>query len=243
MRADTIDLNIDGHRVRVICEDPDGVTTLRSALVEHLDDEPAPVGFALRRPTADKGMWVLLDRSGFVLARSRTSNEALAVLGSHLAGLVKPPEHTVRVRCRALLAHDASAILAGFPLFVDPPLVERRLERESHRMIDRLAIDIGQGGMLEMSPTPWPELAALPTVTGHTSAPPSPTPIRAMCVSQAADEPPSIGALVAFLAQAVSHRCDRAERLDLAERLATGIIVGVSPHDSSASYRALRELG
>lgn len=240
MRADAIDLNIAGTAVRVICQDLDAIPLLREALADHLIDEPAPLGFSLQMPARENGLQVVVDRSGLVLGRVRTTEESLAVLGSHLAAFLPPPPGTVRMILRALLGDDSTASLAAFPLFVDPPVVERRLERAAHRMIDRLVADLRVDGTLELSPTPWPALAGSDGVAGHAAAPPAPVDVTRLLIPQLADEKPSQAAVVASLACVTAPGAPQHDRLELAERLAAGPVVSVPIAKRGAQYEALR---
>lgn len=103
MRTDALDLDIAGVRMRVVCEDPAGLAFLGAALADHLVDEPAPLGFSLRIPSGRTSFHVLVDRAGSVLARLGSTEDALAVLGSHLAAFIPPPPGTIRLRAQALL--------------------------------------------------------------------------------------------------------------------------------------------
>ena len=239
MGTETLDLQISGSRVRVICENPSSSALLRSALADHLIDEPAEPGFVLKNPERKGGLHILVDRSGFVLGRTRTSEECLGILGSHLAAFVPPPANTTRIHMRALIGDDASAVLAGFPLFVSPPLVERRLERASHRMIDRLAVDIALEGALEMSQTPWPALAELHRVGGHAPAPDRALRIAAILVPHGASARPSFAAAVSFIATMVSTHATQHDRIALAEKIASAKVISVDANERSARYAAL----
>ena len=135
----------------------------------------APIGFVLKAPKVDTGLHLLIDRSGLVLARCRTWQECVAVLGEHLATFVPPPANTVRVHMRAIIRKATSgrdAILAIFPLLSIPPLIERQLERRSQAIVDRLAVDISPDCVLDLAAMPWPELLTGAQAAGHIEADP-----------------------------------------------------------------------
>lgn len=240
MRTNAVDLDLAGTALRVICDDPAGSAWLRSAMAEHVVDEPAPVGFALRVPAASGKFHVLMDRSGFVLARVRSTDEALAVLGRHLAALLPAPADTLRMRARAFIRADSTVVLAAFPLLVDQPVVERRLEQASVRLVDRLVVDMRRDAVLQMASAPWRAFDALPAVVGHADAPAVPLAIDDVLVPQLASESTSKADLVAFLAAISQPGPPVAERLDVAARIADARVVTVPVGDQSALYAALR---
>lgn len=242
MGATTLNLDIFGSRIQVICEDPDGVDLLRSALSAHLVEEEAPLGFVVRPPRAGSRLHVLLDRSGFVLGRTRSTEEALNLLGSHLAVFVPPPSDTIRIRARALIGQDSSAKLAIFSLFTDPPLIERRLTRESHRIIDRLAIDITPEANLHMSPAPWPELADLPTPDAHVPMAERGAAITGILAPQVGKQAPSGALVVSQIASALAPASTHVESLDMAELIRATRVTPVRIDDRSAQYRGLRQM-
>lgn len=238
MRTDPIDLEIAGSLIRVICRSPKASTILRSALEDHLVDEPATPGFVLNEPERGGGFHTLLDRSGFILARTRTPDESVAILGSHLAALLPPPAGTVRIRMRALLRSDGAVVLAAFPLFTVPPVVERRLERSDHRLIDRLAVDMASDGCLLMTPMPW-SLLSTDHGSGHAQVPDGPLKVHATLVPMDSSTVPSLAGVVAFLAREISPLATRQERLSIAERLASNVVLPVDLESRSARYEAL----
>ena len=242
MRTDALDLEIGDTQLRVICEDQDGVALLRTALKEHLVVEAAPLGFVLRSPQNSDRFFVLLDRSGFVLARSRTLDESLAILASHLAVFQPSPSGTTRMKMRALVSDDSTAVLAQFPIFVSPPLVERRLGRTGHRIVDSLAIDVANDGSLQMSPAQWPDLTRMPSPQGHASAPSEPHEIVAALALSPTNHPPSRGALTWMFATGMDGNSSRSERLTLAERLSGVRALPVLPAQGSSAYAALQVL-
>ncbi len=240
VRADAVDLDIAGTLVRVVCEDPAGVAVLRTALADHLVDEPAPLGFSLRVPAGMTKFHLLVDRSGFILARVGTIQEGLAVLGSHLASLIPPPPGTVRIRARVFLRDDATAALAAFPLVVSQPVIERRLQHASLRIVDRLVVDLRLDTHLVMSAAPWPALRDLPIAPGHARAPAEPTPIDTVLIPRLSRDAPSQADLVAFLAAVTCSGASRADRLALAESLTAKRVAVVPVDDPSVMYAPLR---
>jgi hypothetical protein len=240
VRADALDLDIAGTRLRVICEDPAALAALRSALSDQLIDEPAPVGFAMCVPPDASKFHVLLDRSGLVLARVQRSEEGLAVLGSHLGALLPPPAGTVRIRARAILPDDSTAALVAFPLAFRQPLIERRLERASLRVVDRPVVDVGPDMTLQMAASPWPGLSGLPVPAGHAPAPVEPTPIGVVLVPQLKRSEPTQSDLVAHLAALTLPGASHTERLGLAEALLREQLAVVRLDDPAALYAALQ---
>jgi hypothetical protein len=217
VRADAIDLDLFGHQVRVVVEDTRSREALASELREFIIPEPAITGLVMKLPNAESSFHVLLDRSGLVLGRTRSADECLGVLGRYLASFAPPPTNATRHRMRALVNSEGEAVLAVFPLFAHPPVVERRLEREGFRLIDRLAVDV------QLDKFERPSLA-LPTwvpgvgtdgCPGHAGIVRTPIRIEAILVP---DELTSRAMLVAELASSslggpVGTVLDRAELL------------------------------
>ena len=240
MGIGVLDLDIFGTRIRVLCEDAAAVAVLHTALAEHLISEATPHGFSVKVPQRTNGLHVLMDRSGLILGRTQTIEECVALLGSHLAALVPPPPGTTRVRMRALVREDLTAVLACFPVFAAPPLVERRLDRAHYRIIDRLAVDLSPEGGLRMTATPWPALAELHhSVPGHAPAPDVDASVTGILVPSVGPEPPSTAGLVSFIAGSVSPGISHAERISFAEQLASFPVVTVESGNRSAAYLAL----
>lgn len=236
MRDDTIDLNLFGTPIRLICEDAPSRDRLRTDLSEHLIDQPAPVGFALQAPNGARNrLYVLVDRSGLVLARSRSADECLEVLIEHLGVFAPPPPGTVRFRVRALLDENTEAVLALPPTLTFPPLVERRLERANHRMIDRVAVDIGVDGAIKFSPSPWSGTGRSGPPMGHTRAP-SQAPVTTILVPGALATRASVSWSLAAATLGVS---DRQRAMTLAGVLAGARSLPVDPERSLSVYSQL----
>lgn len=244
MRAETLNLDLDGSRVGIIIEGASDLGMLREALAEHLVDSSAPIGFRISAPNRPRHYYVLMDRSGFVLGRSRSIDECIGMLASHLAAFLEPPADTVRLRMRALITAESRAVLAGFPLFTTPPVTERRLERTPYRLIDRIAVDADREGNLGLAPLPWPTLAGLPIPGGHANFGSSPAQIDAVLVPTGHNEETSRAAAVVFLAEAGSPHLSIEERVDFADVLTERRqLIPVTVQDRSTRYRVLNELG
>jgi hypothetical protein len=237
VRTDAVDLELGDHRVRVVCDDADGIEVLRSALVDHVIDQPAPVGFAVRAPSTINGFHVVLDQAGLVLGRLRSSDDALAVLAGHLAGLLPPPAGTVRVRGRVFAADDATASLVCFPLFLTPPAVERRLDRDSICLIDRLAIDVTPDATFRVGPIPWPELAGA-SPAGHRAQLDEPLTVGRVVVAHSGPHELTWPEMVAAVA-ATTVGVSREACFDVAEALAATRFVRVDTNDTAAQYAAI----
>lgn len=235
MRA-AIDLDLFGDHVRVLSDVPEVVDAIQSALSQHVVGRPGPVGFAVRGPERQGGFYCLVDRAGFILARCRTRSGVAAVLIEHLAAFAPAPHGTTRVRLRAVVDEDRGATLLGFPLLATPPVVERRLERQSQRVLDRLVVDLDRGLCLNMTPKPW----RLPDETvprGHASWAHAEVPVDAVLLPARSASDASFADNVAAIAALVSASQERA--LDLAEALA-GRTRLIPTNDSASLYLALR---
>ena len=241
MRADAVDLDIFGNYVRVICAAESEATQLRSDLSGHAVGGPVPVGFIMRPPQPNSKLHVLLDRSGFVLGRSRTSEASLSILKEHLGVFVPPPSTTLRLRMRALLGDDSEVVLVDASLLSTPPVAERRIRREGFQIIDRLAIDIDPSSGLELMPTPWAALSRADRV-GHAETPRAPAPVSGVVVTSSSAEAPTKASRVARIAANFSSKSTISTRLDAAEWLASLPSAHVSFNDPAGIYPALRHL-
>lgn len=240
MGVDSINIDLFGFRLSVVSEDPRSSAVLRSALADHIVDQRFDPGFLLRAPRGDEKFFVLLDRSGLVLCRSRTSGGCLASLASHLAACAPPPAGTYRIHARVLVDDVGGGVLAAFPLFTIPTMTERQLERVGHRMVDRLAVDLTDEGVLTAVETPWPELAALSFPTGHSPATNGSSRITRILLPQVADVAPNRAETVALLAAAIAGLSVQ-DRVAAATTLTELPMVGVPVHSKSARYEALRQ--
>lgn len=112
-----------------------------------------------------------MDRSGFVLGRTRTAAECLAILVRQFGGFSPPAPETVRFRLRVLVSDTGQVLLAGFPLFTEPAPIERRLQRKGFRIVDRLHADVGvsENGDPFIAPPTWDHPLQDLGTTGHLS--------------------------------------------------------------------------
>ncbi len=238
--TEAVDLDITGARVRVLSDHPDVAQQLRTILAGHLTEEPADPGFMIQAPDNPGALHVLVDHSGFVLARTRTAADSIAVLLSHLGALLQPPDDTVRLRMRAVVGPDARAVLTGFPLFSSPPAIEGQLSRVSHRIVDRLVVDITPAGELEMTPAPWldNDNDNDGDIRGHLRPDGRRIEIRSIIVPKAGPDVPSRAQVVAFLARALAGT-SRDVAMSVAERLADKDPAAVDVEDRNGVYEAL----
>ncbi len=226
VEAAPVDIELGGVGLRVASDDPGLATRLADALAEHAVGEAQPLGFMLHAPEDERGFYMVTDRSGFVLGRTRTLDQALAVTGGHLSVLVPPPEGTLRLRLRAVVSsRDGSVKLVTWPLLAAPPAVERRLEASRHRIIDRVAVDIDPlSASLRLSPVPWPALAHLDPGPGHVAPGADPRRVRALlAVAFPGAAEPTPGQVAHALAAAAIGVVDRDRLLDAAAEIASSI--------------------
>ncbi len=217
MRADALDLSIGEHQLRVVLPDGGSLAILADAFRDYLMDEPAPPAFRVKPPDGQGDFYVLLDRSGFILARSRTSEGCMAVLGGILAGLEPVPAGSVRLPLRAV-ANDEGVVLASFPLFRVPALIERRLERIGYRIVDGLMVDIDQDLLLSRSAPKWAGSQAPQLPPGHCDDKIDRSEVSAVLMPRVGSVAPTRAQSIAFLA--AGDPSFRNQSLDVAERLA-----------------------
>lgn len=235
-----VNLELFGTRLRVVCDTAPNAEMLRSAMRDHVIAESADLGFVIRAPADHRRLYLVLDRSGLVLGRTASSTEAVVMLSRHLASFLPPPPNTVRLRAR-LLVKGAFANLAGWPLFTDIPVVERRLERIGFRIVDRLIVDLRRDGAVSFAPSPWRDLAEQCEIAGHASVSDGPFELQAVMVPQVTRADPSRASVIAFLAGTMIGDADRHDRLDLAEVLSALPIRPVGLDDRAARYQALEK--
>ena len=240
-----VDLDLFGTPIRVLAELPEAGAAVRSAFADYLYEDASPVGFVLKAPQNAGGFHVLVDRSGFVLARCRSWKECVGVLTEHLVAFAKPPAGTCRVRMRSVVRDSPTgreAVLGMFPLLSLPPLVERQLAQKSLRILDRLAVDMTDEGQLMMRSMPGIEVADGEPTVGHCSSQDANgANAAAVLVPTLPNGAPSRSQLVALIARQV-HSESRTRTLDLAERLASNT-VPVPINDELARRRALSNFG
>jgi hypothetical protein len=242
--ATPINLEIGRSRVRVTCTHPVGAEILRRGLSDFVIADDAPLGFVIHATTPTRRLFVLNDRSGFVLARSRTIEECVAALAMHLGALVEPPPGLVRLKGRMVMSDVGRAAVGLFPVFAAPPLVERRLSAGGLRLVDRLVLDFAPRSLELHTPTlPWHLVASDPG-PGHAAGTASDGARLSMLVlpCDGVASTPSIAEVILTIAVAAGGT-DRDAVLDMAERIVATADVRVLPYDDrSARYAALQSL-
>ena len=238
MGTEPLDLKIDGTLLRVVCDNPRGARVLRSALSHHVAKEPAPPGFYLEAPTDDQRLYVLLDRSGLVLARTRRLEDCLAALAGHLAAFRRPPEGTTRFRMRTLVDRDQRVTLALPPLLQLPPLVERRIDSLGQRIVDRLVVDIDGDRRVHVPDGRWPELSGVGDGIGHVSTFDVPAPVDLLLAPGARRARAQI---IAAVASAGSPGASHRAILDVSEAVSDVEIEFLDPSRPTEIYRMLRQ--
>lgn len=241
MGADDIDLMIYGHAVRLRVQDPES----RAALVTEFDGRPSDgslqTAFVSSVPAGSSKLHVVVDRSGFVLGRTRRAAEAHGILRRHLDVFAPAPIGGFRIQMRALLSDAGTAVLAGFPLFTEPAPVERRLSRAGHRLVDRLVVDVSFDDPSEPSLLPQTDPPAeTPPSEGHGAIPEHETPIVAMLVAGDPRTPATTPQYVTMFAEATTDALPRSERIAAAQWLARLPIQVVASDRRAARYEALQ---
>lgn len=239
MRTAPIDVAIGGQSLRVVCDDEGGADLLRSALDRHLAEGPAPLAFYLQVPTENEKLFVLLDRSGLVLARARRLEDCLATLGGHLSAFLQAPERTARFVVRGLMDDQGLLTLALPPLLQLPPLVERRLASVGYRIVDRLAVDVDRDARVHLTNGEWPGLADLPDGVGHVSYRGAPAQVGSILLPGAPGPRMSMAQVIAAVAAAGSPGHQRDSILDITEALADVHVEHLDPGQPDAVYRLL----
>lgn len=235
-----MDLELQGTRVRVVVEDVEARTALKSIFATSMIDEPAAIGFVLKRGSGSSGLHLLVDRTGFVLARTRSATDGLLVLIRHLNSFVPPTAGAVRYRMRTLVNDRGMAVLAAFPLFTEPAPSERRLERYGYRIVDRLHVDVNNDGSGHswIAPSTPASAPIFGTVQGHVEMPDKSTAIRALLIPT--DTRLSRAETVLQVAASAIDTSDPASILAHAEGLVTAAPVRPASIDGrTAPYDAL----
>jgi SAM-dependent methyltransferase len=238
-----IDLAIGDHTTRVMCAEADALATLRRGLATCVVKRKAPTGFLLHVPSVRQRLYVVSDRSGHVLGRTRERDQALAILAGHLNALQSPRHGSVRMSARALIAPDGGAILASWPLLYAPPISEGQLERTGYRLLDRLWIDVNPSqGVLEHDETPWEALRSLDPGPGHLSSSAYPHHVRGLLLPGGPNTfTPTKAELVRYIAALAVAVQDRAQALMAADLLASTVEVRhVKLDDPRSLYEALK---
>lgn len=233
-----MNLDFNGTRFRVVCDEPDTAAHLREVMDGHLVTARCEAGFVIRAPRDRSNLFVLLDRTGNFLARTADRESCVAALLRHLTAFAHLSTNAVRFRGRALVGPGPRVVFAGWPLFADGPVVERRLERAGHQIVDRLVVDVDHDGCLDMAPVPshWSHDHV---ILGHADAPQATLKIARVLVPQLSSVVPTTASVVAYLAGSALEGQERTKVLDVAESLTTAEITPVRFGDRMATYRAL----
>lgn len=245
-RLGTIALNLrfGDSRIRVACDARRGARLLRSALADHVDDDPedAPLGFVLTAPQGLRRSHSLVDRSGFVLSEGRGLDAGLHALASHLTAFLPPPPGTVRIRARALIAGERMVVCA-FPLLYFPAVTERDLARAGARLVDRLALDVDvQTGEIANRGIPWPALGGLDAGRAHAGTGGHAAVAAVLTPGGAASAPPTRASVVATLA-ASGLEGSPAQLLDAATALTQRAVLRSVPPGADAVSAARSAAG
>lgn len=237
MGTDTIDVEVGETRLRIISRAPELTDQLRAALVDQLVDEECEPGFVVDHAATHGALFTLVDRTGFILARSRTVGGCRSAVLSHLAALLPPPDGTIPARMRALI-RDGQAVLAAFPLLTTPPVIERRLQRTGWGLVDRMIVTLTPESDLHLARTPWSMTSDRDIALGHALEPDGPIEVARVLIPGGPGLQPSEAGVVAFLAALFDGSSSRDVRLDVAERLASRAST-VATDDAGALYAAL----
>lgn len=241
----SLDLSIAGRAVRVMCADDDLLAAVRAGLAGCVTSTKAPLGFVLQVPTTRTRLYVLTDRIGVVLGRTRDRDHALAMLAGHLDAFQPAPDGAMRLQARAVILSDGAAVLAPWPLLVAPPVSEHRFERIGCRVVDRLWVDVDPAApALDLHPLPWEGSRPLDPGPGHVAAMSDPSSVRGLMLpDRSTTELPSSAQLVHHVASLVVGREDRAWVLDAAHALAGALSIRtVEADDADGLERHLRAL-
>lgn len=237
-----MDLDIFGAGVRVLCDEAGAAETLRTRLADHVSAAPAAPSFVIQSPERGRRLHMLLDRSGFVLARSTDVAGCVESLLAHLGAFVPVPDDVFRIHStRALVGENGDAVLMMFPLGSSPPLVERRLLRAGFAVVDRLVVDLHGDASLALVAPPW-GVGGDKVIDGHLSMVRDDHHIGTVMVPTAGGSF-STAQVVATLASSMgadSHGVDA--RITLADALVRANPVAVHLDERSALYRALEAL-
>lgn len=213
-----------------------------AALADHRCESGQPIGFVLTKPLPQQQFYVIKDRSGYVLGRSRRLEPAVAVLSSHLAALRSSPPNAVTARLRAVVSDRGTVTCFAWPLLFSPPAVERRLHAIGQRMLDQLVVHIDRDtDRVVLRQIPWTTLRDLdPGIGHHAPADEEHIVTRLLLPELPHVDAPSTAHTVAWLAPLISSEPDHAATLAIAERFVSQLdVVHVPLGDSGAVYRAI----
>lgn len=136
---------VNGHRMRMSCDDERTADEVRRSIGATVDDGSSPLGFILRSPAGRNRLYVLTDRCGFVMARSRRIGAIVASSRGLVSSFEPPAQGAQRFRMRAVYDGESATLFVPPLLFTDTP-IERHLVRSGLSLIDRLVVDIDSGG-------------------------------------------------------------------------------------------------
>ena len=159
-------VHLGADHFRIACDDALVLSMLRNRLRDVVVEEDAFLGYEIRGPTRKRGFYLLLARSGQVLARSRTTTDVVSALGGYLAAHAAGPPVTtaVRVKARVLVGGSHATLLDP----VDSSnLFERRLSRQGLAVVDSPFVDIDADDVIVSRSIPWPDLMTEQSPLGH----------------------------------------------------------------------------
>lgn len=241
-----MDLQFDQSAFRVTVSDSSAMKAVRERFADHVVElepqllESVPLAFEVRAPSGPGRLWMVVDRSGFVLGRLRTMDEAIAVLTSHLGVFERPGSGAARLRMRAVLRSDNTAALVGFPLMVDPAPVERRLARVGAAIVDRVAVDVvltEDGPALAGGSTAFQGVDEL--ASGHGGALFEPVPISSIIVPDAQPGRRTQAEMAAYIAHTVASTTSGQDLRVVCLKLAQLRVVSASSRNAEEIYAAL----
>lgn len=240
VRVDAIDIESHGHRRRVLVDEPDARAVLGAAFADVRIDEPSPVEFVVRAPQGTSKFYLVLDRTGFVLGRTRTVEEALTIVSRHLVAQAPPAPGSIRCRFRTVLTGDGRAVIAGFPLFTEPAPIERRLQRERSALVDQLHVDLSvtDGRIRAVPPSSANPFDGVETL-GHAPLPDGGVDVRGLLLPGGAS-PSRAEAVLQVLQSYADLSGDRSLLLERAEQIASLPTIGVTDRTRHDRYDALK---
>lgn len=219
-RVVPVGLEIAGQPIRVACSSRKVARRLHAAVDAPRAPDDAPLGFLVRAARRGLDGYELVDRGGLSLGSARRVDEVVAMISSHLAGLLPAAPGHVRIRARALVRGD-QAVLCTFPLLLVPPPHVQSLTSLGYLLLDRLVVDLDMtSGCLVADPAPWSKVAALTQAPGHVGGLTNPVPVRGVVLASPGDAAarPSPAHVVAALAAEAVHG-ERADVLSAATLL------------------------
>jgi hypothetical protein len=112
-------------------------------------------------------IFVLTDRCGFIMGRSRRLDEILVVLAGLLSSFLEQPEGSQRFRMR-ILAREGSAYLCVPPVLFSEPPIERLLHKRGVSVVDRMVVDLAvDSPRITDRAVPWQLVGAGVPGVGH----------------------------------------------------------------------------